>query len=582
MAIEFYKIKENYKKLEYINDYTSGVIKNVYENNHWDLKLLFSEYMEHCKELGKECKIAWDNDIQYLDYKWDNINASEIIKNKIILKDFAEGSYKSLYTIDKKDNSISTEESYAKRIAFFVKTFPCFYKYKNTDDLSWVAINNKELLSEIMKYHNDKKRSISTINKDLKAMVRVIKLLVGEDNELRFKFSALQIAFTDIENNRDDENIIATDNEKKQFVSYEKLLNICQKLKDDYDNDIKLYPAIDRNNGLKHSNKVFQKHQILLALALNVWDYPLRHEKYSMDIVNDESVLKDGVNYIIIKQLQKEGKYSKNIKFVFNEIVKGHKSISYNIESKLITEHNKELCSLIKYSLETYPRPNLFIGKDNWERQKFNKATVQTICIWLKDISDIKNICIDGMRSAFVSYYYPKINNRQKEILKTRMRTSKDVIERSYLKYENTEEPLEPNVIEEETNEIVEPNVNVEPNVIEEETNEIVEPNVIEEETNEIVEPNVNVEPLKANVEENIDIHEASKRNYKLWYAKNKAKKLEYNKNRNINPEIHQRVILNYLNTGKAQFNNYKQSTVDKYGIYVENGKYYGRVLNNI
>jgi len=571
MTVEFYKIKDNYKKLQYFNDYTSSVIKNVYENNHWNLKLLFKEYIDHSKDLGKECNIAWDNDIQYLDYNWDNINASEIIKNKIILKDFTDGAYKSLYTKELKENTINTEAGYAKRITFFTKTFPCFNKYNNTEDLSWVAINNKELLSEIMKYHNDKQRSLSTINKDLKAMVRVIKLLVGEDDELRFKFSALQIAFTDIENNRDDDNIISTDNEKKQFVSYEKLLNICQNLKLDYDNDIKLYPLIDRKNGLKHSNSVFHKHQLLLALALNVWDYPLRHEKYTMDILNDESYVKDGFNYIIIKQLQKIGKYSINIKFVFNEIVKGHKAISYNLESKLITQHNKQLSSLIKYSLETYPRTNLFIGKDNWEKQKFNKATTQTICIWLKDLLDIKNICIDGMRSAFVSYYYPKINNKQKDIMKTRMRTSKDVMERSYLKYEVHENPLQDHV---DPNVITDPIIITEPNLI-------IEPNVI---TDPIVitEPNVIIESKNVIAVNTIDIHEIKKRNYKLWYAKNKDKKLEYDKNRNINPQIQQRVILNYLNTGKAQFNSYKQSTIDKYGIYEENGKYYGRQLNVI
>jgi len=49
-----------------------------------------------------------------------------------------------------------------------------------------------------------------------------------------------------------------------------------------------------------------------------------------------------------------------------------------------------------------------------------------------------KNIGVNVFRSAFVSYYFPRLNNRGKNILKVRMRTSTDIILRSYLKiYDN-------------------------------------------------------------------------------------------------------------------------------------------------
>ena len=434
--VEYYKIKENYKDLIQIKDSISDKLSKLYDDNFWNLKGLFSDYKKYCDELGKPCNNAWSNDIMLFDYKWENLDSSKIIVNTITIKDFQEGKYISLYTNNQKANNIKTEAEYAKRILFFTKTFPCFAKFKDADDLSWIAINNRELLLEIFKYHNDNKRSLATINKDLKALVRVIKLLVGEENELRFKISALQNLFTELENNRDDENIIATENEKKQFINYDKLLDIIDKLQKEYQDDVNKLPKNDRKNGMKHNNDIFIKHQIILLIALNVWDFPSRHEKYVMDIIYKAEDAKQDNNYILLKKL-KNDKVSRIISFVFNENVKKHNAISYKLDSTQLKEYNKKLAKLIKYSLDTYPRPYLFIGKDNWVKQNFTKASFNSICESLRNVDIQKNICIDGFRSAFVSHYYPIINNKLKEIMKTRMRTSRDIIERFYLKYEN-------------------------------------------------------------------------------------------------------------------------------------------------
>ena len=523
--VEYYKIKENYKDLIQIKDSISDKLSKLYDDNFWNLKGLFSDYKKYCDELGKPCNNAWSNDIMLFDYKWENLDSSKIIVNTITIKDFQEGKYISLYTNNQKANNIKTEAEYAKRILFFTKTFPCFAKFKDADDLSWIAINNRELLLEIFKYHNDNKRSLATINKDLKALVRVIKLLVGEENELRFKISALQNLFTELENNRDDENIIATENEKKQFINYDKLLDIIDKLQKEYQDDVNKLPKNDRKNGMKHNNDIFIKHQIILLIALNVWDFPSRHEKYVMDIIYKAEDAKQDNNYILLKKL-KNDKVSRIISFVFNENVKKHNAISYKLDSTQLKEYNKKLAKLIKYSLDTYPRPYLFIGKDNWVKQNFTKASFNSICESLRNVDIQKNICIDGFRSAFVSHYYPVINNKLKEIMKTRMRTSRDIIERFYLKYENA----------------------------------IPDVKAI---------PDVNVMTLA----------ERKRLNYKKWYEANKQKKLEYNHNRNIDPKTKQRNILTYLNTNKTNLDNYKKKTIEKYKIYENNGKFYGKEL---
>ena len=72
----------------------------------------------------------------------------------------------------------------------------------------WIVINNKLLMYEIFNYHNNNNHSISTLNSDFKALVRIIKLLLGPEHELRYKYSALQTGLTGIENMGDDFNKI--------------------------------------------------------------------------------------------------------------------------------------------------------------------------------------------------------------------------------------------------------------------------------------------------------------------------------------------------------------------------------------
>ena len=139
--VEYYKIKENYKNLVEIKDTISDNLSKLYNDNFWKLKDLFSDYKKHCDELGKACNNAWVNGVMLLDYKWDNIDASNIIINNITLKELETGKYNSLYINGQKANNIKTDAGYASRIQFFIKTFPCFAKYKTNEDLSWVAIN---------------------------------------------------------------------------------------------------------------------------------------------------------------------------------------------------------------------------------------------------------------------------------------------------------------------------------------------------------------------------------------------------------------------------------------------------------
>ncbi len=57
---------------------------------------------------------------------------------------------------------------------------------------------------------------------------------------------------------------------------------------------------------------------------------------------------------------------------------------------------------------------NVFISKIGWQHNNLKGASPDTVSSWLKDIIVGKNIGINGIQSAFISYYWNKLNNNQK------------------------------------------------------------------------------------------------------------------------------------------------------------------------
>ena len=101
----------------------------------------------------------------------------------------------------------------------------------------------------------------------------------------------------------------------------------------------------------KERDNLFNFHQLVLAVCINVYDFPSRHEKYSMDIIKDEKEAKAGKNYVLIPD-------TGNCKFIFNEIVKTHKPIKYELAVSLpgLSQLNKRLNKFLKESYRTLVR----------------------------------------------------------------------------------------------------------------------------------------------------------------------------------------------------------------------------------
>ena len=564
--IEPYKKIETYKELEISDDEINRKIQYLYLNNVWKLKDNFEIFKQYLRNINRKSDIAWLNNIQYLD-----LTSYPKILNNISLKEFQEGKYINKYVENKNSISQKTDEKYAKRITFWTKTFEPFQSFQDKDDLMWIVINNKHLMYEIINYHNKNNHSISTLNSDFKALVRIIKLLLGTAHELRYKYSALQSGITDIENMGDDSNNISSKQEENQFVLYENLLDIIDKLEQKYLTEYNQLSSRTRNNPMKHPNTLFNTHQDIIALAMYVWDFPSRFEKYGMEYITDIKDAEAGKNYVLLP------KGNERVKLIFNEVKKDHKPIDYflDIDIPILDNFNKRLSDLLIKSYIMYPRKYLFIGRRNWKSQNLQKITPSTVAKWLRNIIGNKNIGVDGFRSAFVTYYLTKLNNAGRKIMAHRMRTSVDIMHRSYFK----------NVYNSPEN-LIKAKLEVQ-NELQERVDSGKKNNPID-----VNNPNKKIKVKKeAGVEDGIDITEEiqqaipmktkkqiNQEAWNKWYSKDKNKKLhrERVKMSGNKPLSYAKRMVRELNQNKISFNSIKTATIDKYSIKKnDKGEYY-------
>lgn len=550
---EKYKpVKEYANKLKTKTDDIAVKIKELYENNVWDLETKFKQLEQENAENSINRDIAWLQGVQYLDY-----NKMPRVTKKISLKMFKAGEYKSLY-VDK-PNTPSTEANYAKRIEFYTKTFQPFKKYKGKDDITWVVNENHTLLYEVLKYNNEKKNVFMTLNKDIKTILRTIRLQLGNTHELTYKFSGLSTALSDLATRADDENRVATDRELGQFINYEDLITLVEGLETDYNEELNKLPETDRKNGDKHNNMLYHMHQLHLLVALYVYDYPSRAEKLEMKFITDEKAVKPDKNYILVRT-------KGECKMIFNEIKKLHKPLSYNLktDTPVLSGFNKKLNELIKKSYKTYPRESVLIGKTEWNSGK-RSVTAGTASNWLLNIYKNKNLGVNAFRSSFVSYYNDQMNNSQKKQMATRMRTSTFQIDQSYRKIVKAPEDL--------VKVKIEPGLELEARASIGTSRDTAYR--IGEDNTEYIRPAIPISDEVAVIKQKkkiVNTHERKRKNFNDWYKKdeNKEKHNKAVKERSKQPITYAKRIVRELNNKMLNIKNLQPTTIAKYGINKE------------
>jgi hypothetical protein len=540
---ELYKKLDNYKKLKIIDDDLNRAIEDIYNNNNWNLKTKFEELKLYYEQIGISDEVSWYNGIQYLDF------IPPLAIRQTSLQKLKNGDYRAM-GVDK-PNSIVTEKKYYNRMLFFMKTFEPFKQYKDYDDFSWVLQNNRLLFYEILKYHNDHQNQLSSVNNDLKAIIRVLKIILTnpEKEEIRWKYSALQIAIGDIDRLKDDLNEISSVNELKSFIPYEQLMDLVDRMELNYNNTVSQLPNSIKNDYEKHPNDVVYLNQLLIAVAIMVFDYPSRLDKYDMKILNDESLVQPDKCYVLTTD---------PLTFIFNNDKKKHKPLKYRLNAQPITGLNKRLNKLIIDSLTKYPRNTLFFKKDTWANKQLTPVNEDTVAGWIKDLIPTKTLNVSTFRSSFVSYYYPKSNNQAKQIMIKRMRTSQGELVRAYLKFYTSPDNLV--------------KVKVEPteDLINRANSGQINTPILLENSMRIYEEVQGQIVLNAPIR-NTNIRTSSNEKKRLnsieWYKKNKEHHLEKVRSYVNRPDVVRKRYIRELNTGLIDYTKVKEETFKKYNI---------------
>jgi len=363
-----------------------------------------------------------------------------------------------------------------------------------------------------------------------------------------------------------------------------------------------------REDPTKHTNKIFQLHQLLLAFAINVWDYPSRREKYTMKIARKPEDIKAEFNYVLIPDLNYESKdpnENKLCSFYLNNVAKDHFPIHYELNSSAIPSLNRRLSNFIKESVSKYDRDSLFINASSF--LKPNKVGVKdtTISTWLRQKVSHKNIGIDTFRMAFVSYYFPLFNNLQRQVMRIRMRTSIDVMMRSYLKYYQGPDALAEIKMEatDELKKKVSRGKSSASSMVVQDASEDDEDSAAAQaaqaaqaaaaaagraaepvplpKKNKNNKPIVIIQPdaaadddddAAADDDEVQDIQDERNKNFKKWYTKSENREKHNNKSKSA--KTYAVRYVRELNNGKRTIDRLSDAIKQKYGIVFQNGQY--------
>ena len=560
-----YSMKEKYKLLEYEPNVS---VKNSYEN--WTIRIddkskgiNINSYMNdklipYNIYFDPNFQSAWQNEIynlhlprNFTDFK--SIKIEDVVNGKYLAKsDDATGAKLSVITEKKYCDAV-------QRLNTFKNIQP------KPDTFDFLVTHERSIIKELFAQSMSQGWALATFNDYIKGIRRYIKLMLGDNHELRIKYSVLYGNLDYIYKYKKGLNEADGDD----VMYFNDLLKIVEYLKADYE---KYY---DENWNLKNEkdkNNAFKANMDFLAVASMVWDYPSRSDKWDTTFIDKKEEATEKTTYLV-----NDGKhklywiYKKNVKDI------GRPEVVVPLEEKGLEGDQLRLNNAILLSLKLFPRKYLFVNKDiNWLKNTviFKSANWDSVANWVgnlnKKLNPIfpnfkdKRLGIDMFRRSFVTHYYDKFNNNDKRKLVHAMLTSFTKLDTYYNR----------RFVSKEIKSIVKLEY-----VPEEEDNTIynVENNIQPKPSNA---PN-NSQPVPPKIVELTKKPKTNAERQKKYFDKVKNTE-EYKKAREIienNPLRKIQRVVRELNQGKKSFQTMRKETINEYGISFKDGKYISSLL---
>jgi hypothetical protein len=259
-------------------------------------------------------------------------------------------------------------------------------------------------------------------------------MILGTKNELYIKYSVLLSSLSRLIEYKEKFNKNESAKEIKTAIKYEDLIKLQNEKEKEFNNFYLDLPI----NKLKNNKELRTKNIKLLLLSFYVCVPPLRRELFDCKIINNEKDKDTYDNTIYIKD-------KNNIFLYLNTIKKKHEPIIINLNDPVIKSFSGPLVdiliNLIIESVDIFPREFLFINS------KGDKASADTLNDYNKSFVQDLQLNINSFRSAYISYWLPKLNKIQKDRVVAFMRTSATMTELNYFKQFETEGKEEINII---------------------------------------------------------------------------------------------------------------------------------------
>jgi hypothetical protein len=461
------------------------------------------------------------------NYELKDIDAVQL--KPVSFKEFKEGKYQS-------DKSQS-DARYTQKINKFVNQFPSFKKYSTSDDLTWIVREHRLLLCELLEYAIPRGLSLSSIESEVNAMMRIMYIALGtKQHVLYIKYSnMLQQMRADFKRMEGDNSLNTTEWQKGGLIPWPDVVKRQKELRG-------IYTAIAN----KRSKDAYALNQDLLLLSLYSLIPPLRNEPKTLEFTD---VVKNEGDYIRFD--------GDKVILDLREVKKKHKPTMFELEG--------ELKNIILESYNMYKREYLFTDTLKYPDMT-KKASLSTMNSRLEKIFDYEarsagqqgnyKVGASMLRSSYITWFYDKKRPtfNEKDDLAIKMRTSREMMDLHY--YKKLIEPMPAVMIDEEIERTMIPapqGVQVGKKAV-----PVLGPKPV-------LIVNKNTRPRL----DDHDTYERHKERQTEYYKKNKQEILaQQKKYRQENkPLMNKRKILSYLNGSKEYKYKIRQATLNKYNI---------------
>jgi hypothetical protein len=426
-----YSVVNAYQLLRYIQDHeTDNALKSLslrIDNNSEPIQIY--EYMKnkvipYFQYFNSNYSSSWINGIYNL-----HIPNNKFQHKSLKIDDIKKGLYLK-QSDDGKPISITTEMKYLKDVINLDTIQNLIKNGYELNNLDVLITFEPMMIYDLLNQAKNNNWTLSTLNGKLKALRRYYKLMLGDTSELRIKYSTLYTNFDDIYKFKKGLNVA----DGNDVMFYDDLLKFVDMLENDFKKFIKTNGTINKAD----INNAFKANINFLAVAVFVWDYPSRSDKWETTIINDDSQATNKTTYLVVN----DGEMSK---WIFRKNVKniGRANVIVPLEKDGLNGLQDRLDKAIKLSIKLFPRTNLFVAKNsNFKPDDINAKPVKwnVVSGWVRDLTkqypilNTKVLGIDLFRRSFVSYWNDVINANQKKKLQYAMLTSADKINTYYLR----------------------------------------------------------------------------------------------------------------------------------------------------